>query len=131
MNASPATHCRQRRTIAAYTSCSGPAASFKSFADGGSHSEWIDGQVHQSGFTTAWRPNRATPGSLGARSAPDVDLVGVRESNGGSTYGALTARSFHPGGVHFLFGDGWPRSLRRTSTPMPGARSARPQVRNR
>lgn len=92
--------------IAAYTACSGVRASFQTFEDGGTHSEWIDGQVHQSGVTTAWPPNWPTSGSLGAKSAPDVDLVGVRESNGGPTYAAMTARSYHGGGVQVLFADG-------------------------
>ena len=26
------------------------------------HSEWSDGEVHQTGLTTAWTPNRRTPG---------------------------------------------------------------------
>jgi prepilin-type N-terminal cleavage/methylation domain-containing protein len=93
-------------SVAAYTTCSGSSASFLGFADGGSHSEWPDGQVHQTGFTTAWTPNRQTAGSLGAKSALDVDLVGTRESSGGPTFAAMTARSYHPGIVHVLSADG-------------------------
>ncbi len=40
---------------------------------------------------------------------PDVlaqPLSGVRELNGGPTFAAITARSYHPGGVNALFGDG-------------------------
>jgi prepilin-type processing-associated H-X9-DG protein len=67
------------------------------------HSEWIDGHVHQTGFTTAWPPNRKI---LGGPSRVDTDLSGVREMNGGPTYAAITARSYHPGGVNVLLGDG-------------------------
>jgi prepilin-type N-terminal cleavage/methylation domain-containing protein/prepilin-type processing-associated H-X9-DG protein len=79
--------------------------------DGGScgfnsgHSEWSDGAVHQTGITTAWTPNRRIPG-LGSNPQPDLDLVGQREKRGGPTFAAITARSYHPGGVNALFGDG-------------------------
>ena len=36
----------------------------------------------------------------------DVDLVGQRETSGGPTFAAVTSRSYHPGGVNVLFGDG-------------------------
>lgn len=89
--------------VSQYTSCSG---SFK--ADSG-HSEWEDGHVHQTGFTTAWTPNRATRGGSGSDIYNDVDLTGTREKNiapGRATFSAVTARSFHGGGVHVMFGDG-------------------------
>lgn len=70
---------------------------------GSGHSEWIDGHVHQTGFTTAWPPNKKTPGGA---NRVDADLSGVRELNGGPTFAAITARSYHPGGVNALFGDG-------------------------
>ncbi len=70
---------------------------------GSGHTEWIDGHVHQTGFTTAWTPNKKT---LGGPGRVDADLSGVRELNGGPTYAAITARSYHPGGVNVLFGDG-------------------------
>jgi prepilin-type N-terminal cleavage/methylation domain-containing protein/prepilin-type processing-associated H-X9-DG protein len=75
------------------------------------HSEWIDGHVHQTGFTTAWPPNKKTPGGA---SRVDSDLSGVRELNGGPTYAAITARSFHPGGVNALLGDGSVRFVKDT-----------------
>lgn len=87
-------------SIAAYRQGGG---SYK--ADSG-HSEWHDGGVHQSGFTTAWPPNKPTGGARGALGADDVDLVGMRERMQGPTYAAVTARSWHAGGVHVLFGDG-------------------------
>lgn len=87
-------------SIAQYTACSGALK-----ADSG-HSEWEDGHVHQTGFTTAWPPNFITPGSLGGTAFVDVDLTGIREKNGGPTFSAVTARSYHSGGVNVLMGDG-------------------------
>ena len=65
------------------------------------HAEWIDGGVHHTGFTTAWTPNKATPG----RGYSDVDINGQREKVGGPTFAAITARSYHSGGVNVLLGD--------------------------
>ena len=49
----------------------------------------------------------AEQGDPGRRRPPvDVDLVGRGEKTGGPTYAAITARSYHPGGVNALFGDG-------------------------
>jgi prepilin-type N-terminal cleavage/methylation domain-containing protein/prepilin-type processing-associated H-X9-DG protein len=69
------------------------------------HAEWVDGGVHHTGFTTAWRPNKRTPGGPNG-SIPDLDINGQREKQGGPTFAAITARSYHPGGVNVLFGDG-------------------------
>jgi prepilin-type N-terminal cleavage/methylation domain-containing protein/prepilin-type processing-associated H-X9-DG protein len=81
------------------------------FRDTG-HTEWVDGHVHQTGFTTAWTPNRKTMGGPDRRL--DVDLNGQREARGGPTYAAITARSHHPGGVNALFGDGSVRFLKNS-----------------
>jgi prepilin-type N-terminal cleavage/methylation domain-containing protein/prepilin-type processing-associated H-X9-DG protein len=86
-----------------------PSAVAPEYNSGGSlqatgHTEWVDGHVHQSGFTTAWTPNKKTPRS--SDPAVDLDLTGIREQNGGPTFSAITSRSYHPGGVNSLFGDG-------------------------
>jgi prepilin-type N-terminal cleavage/methylation domain-containing protein/prepilin-type processing-associated H-X9-DG protein len=78
---------------------------------GSGHSEWIDGHVHQTGFTTAWPPNKRTPGGA---TRVDSDLSGVREMHGGPTFAAITARSHHPGGVNALFGDGSAKFVKST-----------------
>ncbi len=97
--------------IAQYTSCSGGIAEIKPEAG---HAEWEDGNVNQSGFTTAWTPNKKTPGQFGGISYPDVDLIAIREEEGGPTFAAVTSRSFHPGGVNVLLGDGSVRFLKDT-----------------
>ena len=61
--------------------------------------------VHHIGFTTAWPPNKKTPGGTG-NAYPDVDLNSERERLGGPTFAAVTSRSYHSGGVQSLFGDG-------------------------
>ncbi len=80
------------------------------------HSQWAELTVHHNGFTTAWPPNKVTPGGPGM-ATPDVDLNSQRERIGGPTYAAVTSRSYHVGGVHSLFGDG---TVRFVSTNIDG-----------
>jgi len=75
------------------------------------HAEWVDGAALETGFTTAWPPNRKI---LAGSSAVDVDLVGRGEKAGGPTYAAITSRSYHPGGVNSLLGDGSVRFIKST-----------------
>jgi prepilin-type processing-associated H-X9-DG protein len=70
------------------------------------HTEWPDGQVQQSGMTTAWPPNYKILGTSPDRLNQELDLTSMREHKGGPTYAAITSRSYHPGGVNALFGDG-------------------------
>jgi prepilin-type N-terminal cleavage/methylation domain-containing protein/prepilin-type processing-associated H-X9-DG protein len=74
------------------------------------HAEWVDGGVHHTGFTTAWTPNRVT----GNPTIYDLDINGQREKQGGPTFAAITARSYHPGGVNVLLGDGSVRFIKTT-----------------
>jgi len=69
------------------------------------HTQWAEMSVHHNGFTTAWPPNKVTPGGPGL-TEPDVDVMTRRERIGGPTFGAITSRSHHPGGVQSLLGDG-------------------------
>ena len=80
------------------------------------HTQWAEITVHHIGFTTAWPPNKKTPGGPG-NAYPDVDLNSERERLGGPTYAAVTSRSYHTGGVHSMFGDG---SIRFISTSIDG-----------
>jgi len=71
----------------------------------GGHSEWVESSVHHAGFTTAWPPNKKISGGPAGEFA-DIDLNSRREKIGGMTFAAITARSYHPGGVNSLMGDG-------------------------
>ena len=70
---------------------------------GGGHSHWSNGNSFYDGFTTALPPNTRSP--LGTV-APDGDMSSEDEDDGGPTYSAVTSRSYHPGGVNSLLGDG-------------------------
>lgn len=97
--------------IRQYSECSGPPAELS--PDSG-HSEWEDGNTSQTGFTTAWPPITITPGRFGAISVVDTDLIAIREENGGPTFAAVAARSYHFRGVKTLLGDGSVRFVKQT-----------------
>ncbi len=80
------------------------------------HTQWAEMSVHHNGFTTAWPPNKATPGGPNM-SEPDVNVISMRERRGGPTFAAITSRSYHPGGVQSVLGDG---SVRFMSETMDG-----------
>jgi prepilin-type N-terminal cleavage/methylation domain-containing protein/prepilin-type processing-associated H-X9-DG protein len=69
------------------------------------HAEWVDGKVHETGFTTVFPPNTLVPYSSGGVTY-DVDFITATETSLGDTYAAVTSRSYHPGGVNALFMDG-------------------------
>ena len=77
------------------------------------HTEWVDGRVHQTGFTTTLPPNTKVivPGATGAIDAGDYTSCREAQSCTGPTYAAVTARSYHTGIVHALLMDGSVRSL--------------------
>ena len=69
------------------------------------HTQWAEMAVHHNGFTTAWPPNKKTPGGPGY-ATPDVDITSNQERVGGPTFAAITSRSYHLGGVQSVLGDG-------------------------
>ena len=54
-------------------------------------------------MTTAFPPNKA---AINPTNGADLDILTVLISKNQPLYGAITARSYHPGGVNALFGDG-------------------------
>ncbi len=81
------------------------------------HTEWVDGKIHEAGFTATFPPNSRTIIAAASGSTPAVfgDLISFKERSVGSltnpTFAAVTARSFHPGMVNALLMDGSTRSV--------------------
>ena len=67
------------------------------------HTRWVNGNSFYDGFTTALPPNTRAPNG---NPPVDTDFTSEDEDDGGPTYSIVTSRSFHPGGVNGLFGDG-------------------------
>src|SRR5262249_12391674 len=79
----------------------------------GAHTEWVDGKVHETGFTTLFPPNSEVPYVSGGTTY-DVDFATTSEGNAGKLYlyAAVTSRSYHTGGiVNALLMDGSVRSV--------------------
>jgi hypothetical protein len=76
------------------------------------HTEWVDGKVHETGFTTCFAPNTIVPYNYESATY-DVDFVSTKESPIGSapTYAAVTSRSFHSGLVQAALMDGSVRAM--------------------
>lgn len=83
------------------------------------HTEWPDGRVHHSGFTTTFRPNTVVPYSDGSRDY-DFDYNSRQEGTHASakTFAAITSRSHHDGIVNAVMMDG---SVRRIADAIDGA----------
>jgi prepilin-type N-terminal cleavage/methylation domain-containing protein len=76
------------------------------------HTEWVEGRVHQDGFTATFTPNRKVP-FVSAGKTYDVDYTSEEEGDSATdaTYAAVTSRSYHVGIVNSLLMDGSVRSL--------------------
>jgi len=77
------------------------------FKQNSGHTEWIDGRAHQTGFTSVYTPNaRVMCDESG--DMYDVDWTNWQEGKGlgtgddTPTFAAVTARSYHPGGVNVV-----------------------------
>jgi hypothetical protein len=101
-----------------------PPTSISSFTAGRlsltGHTEWVDGKIHETGFTTTFVPNTDTlvngTASGSAPGGPFVgDFISCREGGaacaGRPVYAAVTARSYHTGIVHILLMDGSARPV--------------------
>jgi prepilin-type N-terminal cleavage/methylation domain-containing protein/prepilin-type processing-associated H-X9-DG protein len=69
------------------------------------HIEWVDGKVHETGFTTTFPPNTLVAYTASGGSI-DVDYVSATESSLGDTYAVVTSRSYHTGVCNVLMMDG-------------------------
>lgn len=82
-----------------------------SFKPDTGHTEWVDGRVHQAGFTSTFTPNtKVLCEDSGIEY--DIDFTNFREGKDTTvapkpkTYAAVTSRSYHPGGVGVAMMDG-------------------------
>jgi hypothetical protein len=80
--------------------------------DNTGHTEWCDGRVHHSGFTTVFPPNTRVPYEFDGATY-DIDFNSIQEGRSATqpTYAAITARSHHAGIVNVLLMDGAVRSV--------------------
>jgi len=77
------------------------------------HTEWVEGDVHETGFTTTFTPNAMVAYQEPGGAVYSVDVTSMRdgESTTAPTYAAVTARSYHPGQVNVAMLDGSVRSV--------------------
>ncbi|GIX00364.1 MAG: prepilin-type N-terminal cleavage/methylation domain-containing protein [Pirellulaceae bacterium] len=77
------------------------------FKTNSGHTEWVDGRIHQTGFTTLFPPNTKVLYTNGGQTY-DVDFNSSREGKSITlpTYASVTSRSYHTGGVQVGLADG-------------------------
>jgi prepilin-type N-terminal cleavage/methylation domain-containing protein len=81
--------------------------------DNTGHTEWPDGRVHHSGFTTTYTPNTKVSYNYSGN-LYDIDFNSIQEGKSLTqpTYAAVTVRSHHVGGlVNLSFLDGSTRTI--------------------
>jgi prepilin-type N-terminal cleavage/methylation domain-containing protein len=76
------------------------------------HTEWPDGRVHHSGFTTVFTPNTRVPHTVGGIEH-DIDYSSRQEGSSTTvrTFAAITSRSHHNGLVGVAMMDGSVRTV--------------------
>ncbi len=81
--------------------------------DTNGHTEWVEGDVHEVGFTTTFTPNKKVSYTDSSGVTYDVDMTSMRDGESATvpTYAAVTARSYHTGIVNALMFDGSIRSV--------------------
>jgi prepilin-type processing-associated H-X9-DG protein len=77
------------------------------------HTDWLQGRVHQTGFTTVFRPNTIVRYTEEDGRSYNVDFVSSLEGRtlNQLTYAAVTSRSSHPHSINALWMDGSVRAV--------------------
>jgi hypothetical protein len=74
------------------------------------HTEWPDGRVHHTGFTTTMAPNADVRLTVGGDVFQQADYNSWQEGKNGRagnpSFAIITSRSFHTGLVHAALADG-------------------------
>jgi len=80
--------------------------------DSNGHTEWVEGDVRETGITTTFTPNTFVEFNAGG-TPHDIDFTSMRDGESITlpTYAAVTARSYHPGIVNTLMMDGSVRGV--------------------
>jgi prepilin-type N-terminal cleavage/methylation domain-containing protein len=88
--------------------------------DNTGHTEWCDGRVHHSGFTTVFAPNTYVRYVHSDGQTYDVDCNSRQEGTSATqtTYAAVTSRSYHPLGVNVAVMDGSVHFVRQEVSPI-------------
>jgi prepilin-type N-terminal cleavage/methylation domain-containing protein len=88
---------------------------FHSGGNDAAHTDWLQGRVHQTGFTTVFPPNTVVSFTDDDGSSYNVDFVSSLEDRTANvlTYAAVTSRSGHPGSINALRMDGSVRPVRQ------------------
>ncbi len=91
------------------------------YVPGTDHTEWVNGSVLQTGFTTTYLPNTLVPyevpiiqfGMVVDIEVYDINYTSQREgtSSGRVTYAIVPARSYHGEQIHVLLADGSARTV--------------------
>lgn len=103
-------------TLASILTYSSGTITLSAPGDKGGHREWVDGKVHETGFTTTFPPNTKVMITNGTTTV-DGDYISCKERGtsatclGKPTYAAVTTRSFHTGSVNSLIMDGSVRTF--------------------
>lgn len=79
------------------------------------HTEWPDGRVHHTGFTTAMPPNAEVHFTQGTTTYLQMDFNSWQEGKNGisgpASYAMITSRSYHIGIVNVTLADGSVQSI--------------------